>query len=124
MLDLKLTLLIWLGMFDPDVLIGLKIAVLAILGDAVIGWIFALAKGEFDIRKVPQFIQTNLFPYMAVLLVLAALTAVDEGYKTVFFAVTALITAKFGVEALKDKLFNYFKPVATTPSQDKPVESG
>jgi urea transporter len=125
MLDLKLMLMVWLGMFDPAVLIAIKVAVLTILADAVIGWIIALALGVFDIRKVPQFLQTNLFPYVAVLLVLAAMTLVDDGYKVLFFAVTALITVKFGTEALKDKLFNYFKPVqATTPQQAKPTRTG
>ena len=124
MVDLKTILLVWLAMIDPAVLTALKIAVLTILGDAVIGWILALAKGEFDIRKVPQFLQTNLFPYVAVLLVLAAMTLVDEAYKVLYFAVTVLVTAKFGVEALKDKVFGYFKAVDTTPTQDKPARSG
>lgn len=94
-------------MFDQEVLVGLKVAVLAIFGDAVIGWSIAAFRNEFDIRKMVQFVKTNILPYMAVLMVLAVMAMVDQSYKAVFFAITAMVTAKFSVEALKDKLMGF-----------------
>ncbi|HBC94317.1 MAG TPA: hypothetical protein DCZ10_15820 [Pelotomaculum sp.] len=101
-----------LSMFDPAVLIGLKVAFFAILGDAALGWLFAFSQGSFDIREVPRFLRTNLLPYMGALVITALLSLLGDDYKAVFFVVTAIVTAKFGVEALKDKLVRYFKPTS------------
>lgn len=102
---------------SPAVLLGLKLAVLAILADTVIGWILALANGAFDIREVPRFLQTSIFPYIGVLLVLALVTVADAAYEPVFFFICTIITAKFGVEALKDKLTQFFKPANEPPGE-------
>lgn len=115
MYDLKLMLIIWLASFDPAVLLGLKAAAVAILGDTVIGWILAFTRGQFDIRQVPKFLQTNVFPYMSILFVLAGLTVVSPDYKPIFFFICTIITAKFGVEALKDKITQFFKPANEPP---------
>lgn len=111
-----LDLMFFFAMFSPAVLLGLKLAVLAILADTLIGWILALAKGGFDIREVPRFLQTSIFPYIGVLLVLALVTVADSSYEPVFFFICTIITAKFGVEALKDKLTQFFKPANEPPS--------
>lgn len=103
------------NLFTPAVLLGLKLAVVAILADTLIGWILALSKGVFDIREVPRFIQTSIFPYIGVLLVLALVTVADAAYEPVFYFICTIITAKFGVEALKDKLRQFFKPANEPP---------
>lgn len=123
MLDLKLDVTLFLNAFDPAILLALKLAALAICGDAVITWILAATQGQFDIRQVPRFLQTNAFPYLSVLLVLACLTVADPDYKPVFYFICAVVTAKFGVEALKDKLTQFFKPTQLPPadSGDKAV---
>lgn len=105
--------------FDPAVLLALKLAALAILGDAAITWILAMTKGQFDIRQVPKFLQSNASPYLGSLLVLAFMTVAAPDYKPVFYFVCSLVTAKFGVEALKDKLAQFFKPANEPPSIDK-----
>lgn len=105
-----------LTLFDPAILLGLKLAILAILSDALIGWILALTKGEFDIRLIPRFLQTSIFPYIGVLLVLAMVTVIDPNYKPVFYFICTIVTAKFGVEAMKDKLTQFFKPANEPPS--------
>jgi hypothetical protein len=103
--------------FGPTVLLGLKVTVLAIVADTLITWVLAFSKGEFDIRLAPQFLRTNIFPYMAVLLVTAFLTLWNpEVYKPVFFFFTVIIAGKFSVEALKDKLIQFFKPANEPPS--------
>lgn len=118
MIDIKSTMITLLAVFDPAVLLGLKVAVLAIVADTVITWVLALAKGEFDIRLMPKFLRTNILPYMAVLLFVALLTMAEETYKPVFFFVTAIVAAKFSIEALKDKLLQFFKPANEPPSAD------
>lgn len=119
MLDLKLTLMMFLMMFDPAVLLALKTACAFVLGDTVIAWILALAKGQFDIRQVPKFLQTGILPYLGSLFVLAILTVPVPDYKPVFYFICLIVSAKFGVEAVKDKLTQFFKP-----AQPPPVDSG
>lgn len=106
----------WLAMIDPAVLTGLKVAALAILGDTLIGWILAVTKGEFDIRQMPRFLQTSVLPYLGVLLVLAGLTTLVPDYKPVFYFICTIVSAKFGVEALRDKLTQFFKPANEPPA--------
>lgn len=115
MLDLKLSLMVFLAAFDPAILTALKIAAIAIGGDAAITWILALTRGTFDIREVPRFLQTSVLPFMGVLLVLACLTVADPDYKPVFYFICTIVSAKFGVEALKDKLTQFFKSANEPP---------
>lgn len=92
-----------------EILLGIKICLIAIIGDTLLGWILALVKGEFDIRQAPRFLQTAVLPYVGSLLIVAGLAYIDEAYLPVFVIVTGIITAKFGVEAIKDKIIGYFK---------------
>jgi len=87
-----------------EILLGLKICVIAILADTLLGWVFAFTRGEFDIREAPRFLQTAVLPYMGSLLIVAGLAYLDPQYMPVFIIVTGIITAKFGVEAIKDKI--------------------
>ncbi len=92
-----------------EILLGIKICLIAIVGDTLLGWLFAFIKGEFDIRKAPQFLQTAILPYVGSLLIVAVLAYLDPAYMPVFIVITGLITAKFGIEAIKDKIIGYFK---------------
>jgi hypothetical protein len=87
-----------------EILLGLKICVIAIMADTLLGWVFAFIRGEFDIREAPRFLQTAVLPYMGSLLIVAGLAYLDPQYMPVFIIVTGIITAKFGVEAIKDKI--------------------
>lgn len=94
---------------ELSILLGIKICLIAIIGDTLLGWIFAFIKGEFDIREAPRFLQTAILPYVGSLLIVAGLAYIDEAYLPVFAIITGIITAKFGVEAIKDKIIGYFK---------------
>jgi hypothetical protein len=118
MLDFKLSLMLMFTMFDPLVLAALKLAFFTIVGDAAITWVLAASKGEFDIRLVPKFLVANILPYIGVLFITALLTLADDSFKPVFYVMTTIITAKFGVEALKDKLTQFFKPANEPPSAE------
>jgi hypothetical protein len=103
--------------FDPAVWYGLGAAILAITADAVITWLLKWKEGEFDIRLMPKFLQVNLFPYIAALIFVALLTLFNPTvYTPVFIFVSVIVTGKFSVEALKDKLVQFFKPANEPPS--------
>ena len=92
-----------------EILLGIKICLIAIVADTLLGWLFALVKGEFDIREAPRFLQTAILPYVGSLLIVAVLAYLDSVYMPVFVVITGIITAKFGMEAIKDKIIGYFK---------------
>lgn len=92
-----------------DILTGIQICLIAIISDTLLGWLFAFIKGEFDIREAPRFLQTAILPYIGSLLIVAVLAYLDPSYMPLFVIVTGIITAKFGVEAIKDKIIGYFK---------------
>jgi hypothetical protein len=92
-----------------DILTGIQICLIAIIGDTLLGWLFAVIKGEFDIREAPRFLQTAILPYVGSLLIVAVLAYLDSVYMPVFVVITGIITAKFGMEAIKDKIIGYFK---------------
>ena len=92
-----------------EILLGIKICLIAIVADTLLGWLFAFIKGEFDIREAPRFLQTAILPYVGSLLIVAGLAWLDPIYMPVFVCITGIITAKFGVEAIKDKIIGYFK---------------
>jgi len=93
---------------EISILLGIKICLIAIIADTLLGWIFAIVQGKFDIREAPRFLQTAVLPYVGSLLILAALAWLDEAYLPIFALITGIITAKFGTEAIKDKIIGYF----------------
>ena len=92
-----------------EILLGIKICLIAIIADTLLGWLFAFIKGEFDIREAPRFLQTAILPYVGSLLIVAVLAYLDSVYMPVFVVITGIITAKFGMEAIKDKIIGYVK---------------
>ena len=92
-----------------EILLGIKICLIAIVADTLLGWLFAFIKGEFDIREAPRFLQTAVLPYIGSLLIVAGLAYLEPSYMPIFVIVTGIIAAKFGVEAVKDKIIGYFK---------------
>ena len=63
-----------------DILTGIQICLIAILGDTLLGWLFAFIRGEFDIRQAPRFLQTAVLPYVGNLLIVAGLAYIEPGY--------------------------------------------
>ena len=92
-----------------EILTGIQICSIAIIGDTLLGWVLAFVNGEFNIREAPRFLQTAILPYIGSLLIVAVLAYLDPSYMPLFVIVTGIITAKFGVEAIKDKVIGYFK---------------
>jgi len=102
----------FLTSIDSSIILGIKICLIAIMGDAMIGWLIAYLKGEFDVRKMPQFLKTNILPYIGSLLIFAVIATLDPAYLFVFTGLVVFITGKFSVEALKDKIYDYLKSLS------------
>jgi len=99
----------FLASINPSILLGIKICLIAICGDTAITWLLSFIKGEFNIRLAPKFVKSNVLPYIGGLLIVGILANIDSNYMPVFAIVTAGITAKFGVEVIKDKIIGFFK---------------
>lgn len=88
----------------------LTIVVAGILLDAVLGVLntFKPSEENFDIRKLPQFIAQNVFPYVGGLAAVALVAdRVGEPYNYVFYFFAVSVVAKYVAE-IKDKLFLLF----------------
>ncbi|MEW6016509.1 MAG: hypothetical protein AB1760_00380 [Pseudomonadota bacterium] len=89
--------------FDPVILNTLFSVLVLVVADVLLGVIGAASKGEFDVRKLPQFLQTGVLQFVGSLVVLALLAPVSPVLKGLFVASAAAVDAKF-VANIKDKL--------------------
>ncbi len=81
------------------VITAFLIVMAAILLDALLGIILAIVKGEFVLRLMPQFLATNVFPYMGGLLIFAAAAYfLPEPYSAVFYVVAGAALVKYLAE--------------------------
>lgn len=93
-------------MFDKTVFITLGTVLGIIVLDTLLGIINAISQKQFDIRKLPQFLQTSILPYIGGLAILAVFSY-DGTIKPLFYAAAAATTAKYLAE-IKDKLVKIF----------------
>lgn len=97
-------------MFTP-IFAALGAILAIILLDALLGVILSIRAGTFNVRKLPQFLATNVFPFAGGLFVLAlaVLFAGDYGPQiaAIFYAAAAAAVAKFIAE-IKDKVVQIF----------------
>jgi hypothetical protein len=93
------------------ILTTLGVVLVLILLDSLLGIILSIKARIFNVRKLPQFLATNLLPYVGGLLVLALATYVAGDYSAqvaaIFFAAAAATAAKFLTE-IKDKVAQIF----------------
>lgn len=83
--------------------------------DTLLGWIKAWKDGTFDFSKVPMFLASNVFPYMGGLIILALFSSFVAELQPVFYAGVALVSAKFGKDAIQGKLLALFN-ASDTPA--------
>ncbi len=96
----------------------LFILVLIIL-DTIFGILISVKESKFDFGVLPQFLITNIFPYMGGLIVLALLSVylsmIDSDIGTVleglYYTAAATVGLKFSKEALIDKIKQLFSPL-------------
>lgn len=89
---------------------ALIVVIAGILLDAVLGILKTLKPDNenFDLRKLPQFVQTQILPYVGGLGVLAIVAEfIGQPYDAMFYPVAVAVLVKYAAE-IKDKLANLF----------------
>jgi len=76
--------------------------------DALLGWIKGYKEDNFDLSLVPQFLKTNVFPYMGGLIILAFFSCLIPDLISVFYVAVGLVSLKFGKEAILEKAKGLF----------------
>lgn len=93
--------------FALDLDMTIVYTLLAVLGviliDTLLGIVRALAKGEFDVRLLPNFLRANVFPYVGSLLILAVFAVFIAEIKALLMVAAGFVIPKFLAE-IKDKL--------------------
>lgn len=82
----------------------LRVVVGLIVLDALLGVALAVKRKEFDWEKLPQFLATNIFPYVGGILAtgLAAVVAGGKDVPELFYAVGAIASARY-LKSCRDK---------------------
>lgn len=78
-----------------------------ILVDTLLGIMLSLKQGRFNLRKLPQFLSTNVLPYIGGLLVLGLAAGSNAQLAAVFYAAAATAGTKYFIE-IKDKVILLF----------------
>lgn len=104
-------------MFDKATFITLGTVLGIIVLDTLLGIITSISQKQFDIRKLPQFLQTSILPYIGGLTILAVFSY-DVTVKPLFYTAATATTAKYIAE-IKDKISKMFgtKVTASTDTQ-------
>ena len=90
------------------VLQAVLVVAAAIALNAILGMILAAKEGEFDIRRMPEFLATHVLPYLGGLLLVGWVAhLLPEPYSAVFYPVAAAALAKYLAD-IKDKLAGLF----------------
>jgi len=113
-----------LGSFmGPKVLAALAGVLALILLDFVLGVLIAMKEGTFDVRKLPQFLESSFIPYAGGLLILALFSNVDPTLSVLFLTIAAAVYVKFLAD-IKDKvaqLFSEFNVQTQAQIDPKPI---
>jgi hypothetical protein len=96
---------------DMTVIWTMLTIVCVIVIDTILGVIIAFSKGEFDPKKLPNFLKNNIFPFVGSLALLAIGAMSLDVIKVLFFASAAAALARFLAE-LKSKLESIFGTLA------------
>ena len=114
-----------LGSFmAPKVITALGGVLALILVNLVLGVLLSIKTNTFDVRKLPQFLETNFLPYIGGLLILALFSNMDPTLSILFFTISAAVYAKF-LANIKDQLVQLFGGVsAVVPVTPVAVDSG
>lgn len=93
--------------FTPEVFYGFGAVTVLIVADVLLGILQAVAKNEFDLRKLPQFLKQNVLPYLGGLGILAVASLFSPVFAGLFIASAGATAIKFLAD-LKDKVAGIF----------------
>ncbi|KUO71301.1 MAG: hypothetical protein APF81_01705 [Desulfosporosinus sp. BRH_c37] len=88
---------------DAKVLTTLGSTLGLVLLDLLLGIILSIKQGNFDVRKLPQFLTSGVLPYVGSLLVFVLFAGSLPAITAIFYTSAATVVAKFLVD-IKDKL--------------------
>lgn len=86
----------------------LLLALMPILLDTLFGILVSIKNRTFSVSKMPQFLVTNVFPYIAALVTLALLSAYLSELEYLYYVAVGMVALKFSKEALLDKMKQLF----------------
>ena len=89
---------------DTIILNCLLVVLASILLDTLLGILIAVKIKTFDVSKLPQFLASNVLPYIGGLIILAVFANLVAELQYLFYTAVTLVTVKFSKEALLDKL--------------------
>lgn len=79
-----------------------------IICDTLLGFIKAWKDSEFDLSLAPQFLKSNIFPYIGGLIILASFSLMIEEMVSIFYIAVGLVMVKFGKEIIIEKVKGLF----------------
>ncbi len=94
-------------MFPHDLVTFLIGIIILIFADLLLGICVSLKQGTFDVRRLPQFLQTAVLPYIGGLTVLLAAASFNSELKAALIAAAMALGLKYVAE-IKDKLILLF----------------
>ena len=98
------------------VILRVLLATLAIIClDAILGVWLAWTKDELDISKLPQFLKTNVLPYVGALTLIALWSLWLPEIEALFYVFAAAANIKF-LKEIKDKMLELL-PNANVPAE-------
>ena len=89
---------------------ALLITLALICLDTLLGWLSAVIKKTWEWRKVGQFLETSVLPYIGGLMALAVLALIRPDIVTVYYASTAAVDIKLVADII-DKVTALGVPV-------------
>lgn len=91
------------------ILNSLVVILLIIVLDFLMGVLTSIKNKTFDFCKMPQFVATNIFPYVGGLCVIALMAIYVTEMEYLYYTAAGLVGLKFSKEALIDKMVVLFK---------------
>lgn len=96
-----------LSLFPIEIVISIKTILFLVIADFLLGIIASIKTKEFNVKKLPQFLINNIFPYVGGLLVLALLSQGSKEIEILFFGAAGTTTVMF-INDLKNKVIIIF----------------
>lgn len=94
--------------FSTMIYQSLVIVLSSIVVDTVLGILVAIKKKEFNVSLLPNFLTSNILPYIGGLIILAFISSYLTELEYLYYAAAAAVTLKFSKEALLDKVKELF----------------
>lgn len=106
-----------IALFSSALFKGFLVVLAFILLNFLFGVLISLKKKEFDLKRLPKFLATDVFPFVGSLMLLALLSVYLAELEKFYYGAVAIISIGFGKEALWDKTREYYTLFRKSDSQ-------